>query len=124
MSFEAPFDIEAAALVLRALANPMRLTLALRLLQGPCTVATLEADLGLRQPNLSQQLAELRDTGIVVAERQSRNMVYSLADDERRHLIEALLRGFGGTPTASAALHPKALRPQQQAAVFARIGAG
>lgn len=123
MSFEPPFDIDAAASVLRALANPMRLAVALRLLQGSCTVATLETDLGLRQPNLSQQLAELRDAGIVSAERQSRNMIYSLASDERRHLIEALLHGFGaGRTSAPAASHRPAMRPQQQAAMFARIG--
>ena len=123
MSFEPPFDIEAAASMLRALANPMRLAVALRLLQGSCTVATLEADLGLRQPNLSQQLAELRDAGVVSAERQSRNMIYSLAD-ERRHLIETLLHGFGVERSSPRAILRPVLRPQQQAAVFARIGTG
>ncbi|MGI4746553.1 MAG: ArsR/SmtB family transcription factor [Janthinobacterium lividum] len=124
MSFEPPFDIEAAASMLRALANPMRLAVAMRLLQGSCTVATLEIELGLRQPNLSQQLAELRDAGVVSAERQSRNMIYSLADDERRHLIEALLHGFGGEQTLPGAVHRPVSRLQQQAAVFARIGTG
>lgn len=124
MSFEPPFDIEAAASMLRALANPMRLAVALRLLQGSCTVATLETDLGLRQPNLSQQLAELRDAGVVNAERQSRNMIYSLADDERRRLIEALLLGFGGERISPGTIHRPASRPQQQAAMFARIGPG
>ncbi len=124
MSFEPPFDIEAAASILRALANPTRLAVALRLLQSPCTVAMLETDLQVRQPNLSQHLAELRDAGIVSAERQSRNMIYSLADDERRRLVEALHEGFGGERTAGAIdLQHLLTRPQPQAAVFARIGA-
>jgi ArsR family transcriptional regulator len=124
MTLEPPFDVDAAASMLRALANPMRLAVTLRLLQGSCTVATLETELGLRQPNLSQQLAELRDAGVVSAERQSRNMIYSLADDGQRRLVQALLLGFGG-PTASQDSVPRPVsRPQQQAAVFARIGTG
>ena len=124
MSFEPPFDIEAAALTLRALANPTRLAVALRLLQGPCTVAMLETDLELRQPNLSQHLAELRDTGIVSAKRQSRNMIYSLADDERRRLVEALHGGFGGERVTRPVASPRpSTRPHSQAAVFARISA-
>ncbi len=124
MSFEPPFDIEAAALTLRALANPTRLAVALRLLQGPCTVAMLETDLEVCQPNLSQHLAELRDAGIVSAERQSRNMIYSLADDERRQLVEALHDSFGGErATRPVAPLRTSMRPQNQAAVFARIGA-
>ena len=124
MSFEPPFDIEAAASTLRALANPTRLAVALRLLQGSCTVAMLETDLGVRQPNLSQHLAELRDTGIVSAERQSRNMIYSLADAARRRLVEALHGGFGGQRAAHPVHLPRrSTRPQNQAAVFARIGA-
>ena len=122
MSFEPPFDIEAAALTLRALANPTRLAVALRLLQGHCTVAMLETDLGVRQPNLSQHLAELREAGVVSAERQSRNMIYSLADIERRQLVEALLEGFGGQRSARPVDLPRQpTRPQPQAAVFARI---
>lgn len=123
MSFEPDFDIEAAALTLRALANPTRLAVALRLRQGPCTVAMLETELGVRQPNLSQHLAELRDAGIVTAERQSRNMIYSLANDERRHLVEALHRSFGGAGSVRPIdFAHRATRPQGQAAVFARIG--
>ena len=125
MSFEPPVDIERVALTLRALANPTRLAVALRLLQGPCTVAMLEIELEVRQPNLSQHLAELRDAGIVSAERQSRNMIYSLADAERRQLVEALHDGFGGERAARpVAPRRLSMRPQPQAAVFARIGSG
>ncbi|NPD66387.1 helix-turn-helix transcriptional regulator [Lichenicola cladoniae] len=124
MTLEPPFDVDAAASMLRALANPMRLAVALRLLQGSCTVATLETELGLRQPNLSQQLAELRDAGVVSAERQSRNMIYSLADDRQRRLVQALLLAFGAQTASQASVQRPVSRPQQQAAVFARIGTG
>ncbi len=124
MSFEPPLDIQAAVSTLRALANSTRLAVALRLLQGSCTVAMLETDLEVRQPNLSQHLAELRDAGIVSAERQSRNMNYSLAGNERRRLIEALHDGFGGEPVTRLVVPPPRSRQRHpQAAVFARIGA-
>ena len=123
MSFDPPFDIEVAASTLRALANPTRLVVALRLLVSPCTVGMLETELGLRQPNLSQHLAELREAGIVRADRQSRNMVYDIADDAQRHLVGALRSGFGGEVVAAAGLPRRSVRQHPQAAVFARIGA-
>lgn len=91
------FDIEKAALTLRYLANPTRLRIALHLLNGEQSVAQLEATLQIRQPNLSQQLAELRDAGVVSARRDSRAMIYRLADDTQHRLIAALASGFGDT---------------------------
>lgn len=88
-------DVAAAATVLRALANPGRLQIVLRLLDGEASVAELEKELGLRQPNLSQQLAELRDAGLVVGRRRSKFVIYGLADDEQRRLVAALAYGFG-----------------------------
>lgn len=112
-------NIEASVLLLRTLANPARLRVMLRLLDGECAVATLENELGIRQPNLSQHLAELRDAGLVSTRRDSRMIIYSVAGDEQRHLLTALLHGFGGeagTPPPSA----MSRRPHQ-AAVFARL---
>ena len=91
------FDIEKAALTLRHLANPTRLRIALHLLHGEQSVAQLEATLQIRQPNLSQQLAELRDAGVVSARRDSRAVIYRLADDAQHRLISALASGFGDT---------------------------
>jgi DNA-binding transcriptional ArsR family regulator len=47
-----------------------RLMIACVLLDGERSVGDLEAEPGLRQPSLSQQLAELRDSGIVEARRK------------------------------------------------------
>lgn len=124
MSVEPPFDIEAAASTLRALANPTRLAVALRLLASPCTVGLLENELALRQPNLSQHLAALREAGIVRADRQSRTMLYDIADDRHRRLVGALRAGFGGEAASDAGLPRRSARHHPQAAVFARIGAG
>lgn len=120
-----PIDIAQSTAMLRALANPARLRIALRLIGGECAVAELEADLGVRQPNLSQHLAELREAGLVASRRESRAVFYRLADEDQHRLVSALLHGFGGAGAFS--LGPAATaRPQPrsgQAAVFATLGA-
>jgi DNA-binding transcriptional ArsR family regulator len=68
--------------VLRTLANPRRLEILHRLAQGPCEVRRLAEDLAVSQPNISQHLAVLRAAGIVDAERDGREVRYSLADPD------------------------------------------
>ncbi len=118
-----PIDAEAAVVLLRTLANPARLRIVLALLAGEQSVAALEAGLGLRQPNLSQHLAELRDADLVVARRESRAVFYSLAGAAPRRLVVALVQGFGGAVDLAPALPavPSRQRPAQ-AAVFAIVG--
>ncbi|HEX2942498.1 MAG TPA: metalloregulator ArsR/SmtB family transcription factor [Rhodopila sp.] len=116
-----PIDIDASVAVLRVLANPARLRIILHLLNGEYAVAGLEADLGVRQPNLSQHLGELRDAGLVVTRRESRSVFYRLTD-EARHVAAAVIHGFsGGTgqlpPGPVTAQRPGA----RQAAVFATV---
>jgi DNA-binding transcriptional ArsR family regulator len=116
-----PIAIEASVALLRTLANPARLRIALRLLDGECAVAELETELGIRQPNLSQHLAELRDGGLVATRRESRSVFYRLADEDQHRLVAALLHGFGGagalTPAPVVARRPRS----RQAAVFATV---
>ena len=66
--------------VLRTLASPRRLEILHRLEQGPCEVRRLAEDLGASQPNISQHLAVLRAAGLVDAERDGREVRYSLTD--------------------------------------------
>ena len=87
-------DSAAAAEMLRALAHPMRLMILCRLLEGEAGVSELEQQLGLRQPNLSQQLAALRDAGLVSTRRESRCIIYQLTDPRVRPIIETLYRIF------------------------------
>ena len=117
------FDADAAAAVLRVLANPARLRIALRLLRGDQFVSELEGGLSIRQPTLSQHLADLRDAGLVVARRDAKTVLYSLAGEDQRRLLAALAQGFGaaapsGTMDAPA---PRVSRPVA-AAVFATVG--
>jgi len=92
-----PADIDAAAALLRVLANPGRLRIALRLLEGEQAVGALETGLGIKQPALSQQLAEMREAGLVTGRRSSKSVVYSLAGADERRLVAALAAGFGIT---------------------------
>ena len=68
--------------ILKTLANPRRLEIIHRLAQGPCEVRRLAEDLGASQPNISQHLAVLRSTGLVDAERDGREVRYSLTDPD------------------------------------------
>ncbi|HEX2939774.1 MAG TPA: metalloregulator ArsR/SmtB family transcription factor [Rhodopila sp.] len=83
-------DPHAAADFLRALAHPARLQILCRLLHGEVSVAGMEAELGLCQPSLSQQLAQLRAVGLVTTRRQAKSVFYSLADDRVRPVIATL----------------------------------
>ena len=89
-------DTAAAAATLRVLGNETRLQIVLRLLRGEAAVSDLERELGIRQPNLSQQLGELRDAGLVVGRREARSVIYSLASASQERLVTALSYGFGG----------------------------
>ena len=73
-----------AAEFLRRLANGNRLMILCSLVEHERSVGDLEQTLDLRQPGLSQQLAELRQAGLVTTRRQSRSIYYSLADERTR----------------------------------------
>jgi DNA-binding transcriptional ArsR family regulator len=104
-------DPELAADFLRALAHPMRLRILCRLLDGECAVAGFESGLGLKQPNLSQQLAALRDAGLVATRRESKSVVYRLADPRVERVLAALRAAMAGDPPAATAPRPAAPAP-------------
>ena len=65
----------------RALAHPVRIRLLEALVTGGETsVQDLQKTLGIDQPIVSQQLARLRASGIVVAKKEGVIMRYSVAD--------------------------------------------
>ena len=86
---------EAASLAvgtLKLLANEDRLLLLCQLSQGERCVGDLEAELGIRQPTLSQQLGILRNQGVVNTRREGKNIYYSVADKNTLRLLELLYR--------------------------------
>ncbi len=75
---------------LKKLSNPQRLLLACSLVDGERSVRELEETLGIRQPGLSQQLAELREAGLVAGRKDGKSVRYRLADPRVVRLITTL----------------------------------
>ena len=81
-----------AVAALKLLANEDRLLLLCQLSQGEMCVSELEAQLGIRQPTLSQQLGVLRAEGVVSTRRQGKNIYYSVADPAMLDIVAVLHR--------------------------------
>jgi len=71
----------------RAMADPTRSRILLRLLEAPAYPADLARDLDLTRSNVSNHLACLRGCGIVEASPEGRQTRYEIADP---HLARAL----------------------------------
>lgn len=114
---------------LRLLANPNRLLLLCHIAQAERSVTEIQEDLGLKQPALSQQLAELRQAGLVQTRRQSRSIYYSIKDTRAEAVMSTLYAVFcgGAAPPARPPAAPPAPTPPQSpsakgdAARFARV---
>jgi ArsR family transcriptional regulator len=78
------------AQLFRALSHPVRLRILDILSRQEACVCHLTAILGKRQPYVSQQLATLREAGLVTDRRDGTLIYYSLADE---HLAELLDEG-------------------------------
>lgn len=88
-----------ACVLLKVLANPDRLLLMCRLSQGELSVGALEAQLGIRQPTLSQQLTILRENGLVTTRRDGKNIFYAVASPQALAVMAVLYQQFCGTTT-------------------------
>ncbi len=87
-----------AAEFLKKFAHPSRLMIVCALVDGERSVRDLEDTLGIRQPGLSQQIAELREAGLIVGRKESKNMFYRLADGRVSEFIGVMYRMFCDTP--------------------------
>jgi DNA-binding transcriptional ArsR family regulator len=75
---------------LKALTHEARLLILCMLVEGEKTVSEIEGLLDASQSAVSQQLARLREDGLVAARRDGRNIYYSLASEEVKVLIGTL----------------------------------
>jgi DNA-binding transcriptional ArsR family regulator len=75
----------------RALADPTRARILLRLLDGPGYPARLAEELELTRTNVSNHLACLRGCGIVVAVPEGRRTRYEIADRNLARALESLV---------------------------------
>lgn len=75
-----------SAAVAKALADPKRLCVLESLAQGELSVRDLSDRVGCHVPNMSQHLAVLRNSGLVLTRRDGNAIYYRLAD---RRVLEA-----------------------------------
>jgi len=120
-------QIGEAAAFIKAVGNRNRLLIVCRLAEGECAVSELESDLDIRQPILSQQLAELREAGLIEPRREAKAVFYRLADDKAQRFVAAMHEIFC-TRSGAGPLVPETNRENQiktqrrgEAAVFAHI---
>lgn len=78
----------------RALAHPARIRMLEILVRGSRTVQELQEELGLDQPIVSQQLAVLRNQGIVSAQKEGLSVRYALRDPLVTDLLDVARRIF------------------------------
>jgi len=114
---------------LKIYAQPQRLMILSRLLDGELTVSDIDQATGIGQPALSQQLAELRRAEVVKTRKGAKQVYYRLADDSVvvcMRVIEAMFGGDAeGVRALTAALGAQPAPPLRRlpgAAAFARIG--
>lgn len=99
-----------AAEFMRLFSTPSRLMLLCHIAQQERSVSDIQNDLGLKQPALSQQLAELRQAGLVKPRRESRTIYYSVADERVEAVMGLLFDLFCSTER-----HPQSSRDRQPA---------
>ncbi|HEU4976941.1 MAG TPA: metalloregulator ArsR/SmtB family transcription factor [Baekduia sp.] len=83
-----PGYARAAADALQALATPSRLRILARLHDGPASVSELATAVGMEGSAVSHQLRLLRHLGLVVGQRDGRQVVYELHDDHVAELLQ------------------------------------
>ena len=71
----------------KTLGHPARIRILELLAEGDRSVGELMPKLGLESSHLSQQLAVLRRTGMVIARKQGNNVIYSIASKDMSELL-------------------------------------
>jgi DNA-binding transcriptional ArsR family regulator len=84
------------------LADPKRIILLYQIAEKPQCVNELSEALGIPQPTTSRHLKNLRERGLVIAERDAQSVFYSLADARIINALD-LLRAVLGDMLASQA---------------------
>lgn len=121
---------DAAAERLKIYAQPQRLMILSRLIDGEHTVSEIDEATNIGQPALSQQLAELRRADVVKTRREAKQVYYRLADENVATCVKGIEAMFGGSADVAGALGavlartriPKHPSRTSGAAGFARVG--
>lgn len=81
---------DAAADLLKALANPQRLRILCLLIEGERNVSQINEQVQVSQSALSQHLAVLREKGLVDTRKQSQAVFYHVAEGPVHRIIQTL----------------------------------
>src|SRR5436305_3108930 len=87
LSFLSSGIARSVAETMQALATPSRVRILSRLGAGPCSVGVLARSVEMEQSAVSQQLRVLRHLGLVVGDRDGRQVIYALHDEHVRALL-------------------------------------
>lgn len=93
----ARLDVRSLARLMKALGDETRLRIVALLSHGELCVCHLESALGLPQPNVSRQLAVLKNAGAVEARRDGSWVYYRVAkqvDPDCRRQLRGLVQSF------------------------------
>jgi ArsR family transcriptional regulator, nickel/cobalt-responsive transcriptional repressor len=82
---------QTAAESVQALSAPSRLRILARLHAGAASVNEIAASVGMESSAVSHQLRVLRHLGLVVGQRDGRQVVYELHDDHVAELLEQVV---------------------------------
>jgi DNA-binding transcriptional ArsR family regulator len=109
LAFLSAATARSVAETMQALATPSRVRILSRLGAGPCSVGELARAVEMEQSAVSQQLRVLRHLGLVVGDRDGRQVIYALHDEHVRALLteavshtEHLRLGLAASPAADA----------------------
>ena len=81
MNEMSPEMIESAVERLRAIADPTRIRILMRLRAAEANVSQLSDEIGVAQPSMSKHLAQLRQAGLVKVRPEGAQALYSIRDD-------------------------------------------
>jgi DNA-binding transcriptional ArsR family regulator len=100
-------NADAAAQLLKMLANGQRLRVLCLLVEGELSVGQINERVDLSQSALSQHLAKLRDEELVATRREAQTIYYRLSSEPAGHILAALYGIYCG-----AGAKPKRTKPR------------
>jgi DNA-binding transcriptional ArsR family regulator len=92
---------EEAARLLEGMANPKRMLVLCKLLDGERSVGDLAAIVGLSQGALSQHLGKMRAGGLVTTRREAQTVYYRIGSDNVRAVLKTLYAIYCAPPAAT-----------------------
>ncbi|MFC2089612.1 ArsR/SmtB family transcription factor [Bacteroidota bacterium] len=84
-------SIEKAAIMMKAIAHPVRLSILGHLSEGKAlTVTTIHELVGIEQSTASHHLGILKDKGIVLSRRDGKNTYYTMKNKNLTNLVDCI----------------------------------